>query len=841
MQYLDQRFALCYTGQMNLPELLLPVGNYQMCLAAIHNGADAIYVGMPGFNARGRAYDHEWSELEEIIQTCHLYSVRVHLAFNILIFEDELFAALEALDRAVQLGVDAFIVQDIGLIFLMRKRYPNIVIHGSTQMSVTNHEAIELLDDLNIKRFVLGRENSLDEIKKIKENTNRELEVFVHGALCVAYSGQCFTSEAIGGRSANRGQCAQSCRFDYELFVDGQKRELVGQKYLLSPQDLCGVNEVAALKRIGVNSFKVEGRLKSPEYVASTATIYKKALQSHTSITTQELSELAVSYSRGFYSGWLNGVAHQELVLAKYNANRGQFLTKIKMTGAKDLFIQTKVGLKAGDGLLFVYKDKGKYVEFGDKIYHHEKIDSFYKIGMGPKFNGKLLQNKEVEIYLTRSEDLIKKVKKSITDKNLLKKISIDLYAYAKVNQPLILKAVSADICVSVQSECVLENATGNLLDLKQFGKKLISLGHTVYECKNLELHVCSSVFIPNKEFKQLKQKLITLLNEKRLQRDICAMEHSDLHKSIKNQLIKSPKLNLLFRKIEQVDDLIAVLAINHKSLKDYIEFIILDFEFGKDYFTGIQKLKENQLPCAIATNRILKPNEYHHFKTIERCAPDAILIRNLGALNYFKNRDFVLMGDFSLNCANSHTFEYLSKKGLSSQTASYDLNIDQLNSLISHIDHANDPIKLEITIHQYMPEFHMEHCVFAAFLSKGNSFKDCGKPCEKHEVFLKDMYGYRHEIKADQECRNTMFKSEAQSSLKYLRNWNRQGVTLFRFECLHEVGEILQAKLLTYLRFVATDISPDEAFLKLGGLEYYGLGLGQLEKKDSYKDRKKT
>ncbi|MBT4792485.1 MAG: U32 family peptidase, partial [Halobacteriovoraceae bacterium] len=218
-----------------------------MCLAAIHNGADAIYVGMPEFNARGRSHDHSWDELAEIIQTSHLYGIKVHLAFNILIFQDEIEKVMSVLDRAVKLGPDALIVQDIGLITLIKQRYPKLCIHGSTQMTVTNHESINLLADLDIDRFVLGRENSLSDIKEIKSNTNKELEVFVHGALCVAYSGQCFTSEALGGRSANRGQCAQSCRFDYELFVDGHKKQLLDKKYLLSPNDLCGIDEVTRL------------------------------------------------------------------------------------------------------------------------------------------------------------------------------------------------------------------------------------------------------------------------------------------------------------------------------------------------------------------------------------------------------------------------------------------------------------------------------------------------------------------------------------------------------------------------------------------------------------------
>ena len=259
-------------------ELLLPVGHKEMALAAIHNGADAIFIGFPGFNARGRSYDHEIAELQEIIETCHLYGVKVNLAFNIVIFENELDQVVDAIKKVLPLKPDALIVQDLGLVNLIRQIAPNQVIHGSTQMTVTNDLAIEFLADLNIKRFVLGRENSLSEIKLIKKSTEKELEVFVHGALCVSYSGQCFTSESIGGRSANRGQCAQSCRFSYDLIVDGVKQNTIDRDYLVSPQDLCGISEIPELMEIGVSSFKVEGRLKSPEYVASVARSYKDVM-----------------------------------------------------------------------------------------------------------------------------------------------------------------------------------------------------------------------------------------------------------------------------------------------------------------------------------------------------------------------------------------------------------------------------------------------------------------------------------------------------------------------------------------------------------------------------------
>ncbi|PIP89420.1 MAG: collagenase, partial [Bdellovibrionales bacterium CG22_combo_CG10-13_8_21_14_all_38_13] len=327
---------------MKTSELLLPVGDMDMCLAAIHNGADAIYVGAPGFNARGRTKDHGLTELKEMIDLCHLYGVKVHLAFNILIFEDEMQKIKDYIKSILSLGPDALIVQDLGLAWLIKSMAPTQVLHASTQMTITNELAMNEVADLGFTRFVLGRECSLPEIKIIRDNTDKELEVFVHGALCVAYSGQCFTSEAIGGRSANRGQCAQSCRLEYELIVDGVKAKSHKGPYAVSPKDLLGLAQVNELQEIGVESFKVEGRLKGPDYVASVAKNYRDTLRTgKLENFEQKKKELERTYSRGFYNGWLGGVEHQQLVGGSYSNHRGQYLGKLEKIEKNQIVIKT--------------------------------------------------------------------------------------------------------------------------------------------------------------------------------------------------------------------------------------------------------------------------------------------------------------------------------------------------------------------------------------------------------------------------------------------------------------------------------------------------------------------
>jgi len=392
---------------MNEPELLLPVGTRDMLESAINNGADAVYYGVPHWNARGRTEDFSFEDVEEMIRYARLRGVKTYLAMNILIFEREIQELPEFLEKLISLKPDAFIIQDIGLARLIKAISPEQEIHASTQMTLASSEAVNLVKDIGFSRAVLARELSAKQIAQIKSLTDLELEVFIHGALCVSYSGQCLTSENFGGRSANRGQCAQSCRLPYRIFVDGKEWKDPKARYLFSTRDLCALPKLEELREIGVESLKVEGRLKSPEYVAAVSHAYRKALEklneysyknvagnngdctgnnkdcadangnsaADLGLNAQDLEPLEVLFSRGLNTGWLDGVNHQELVDGSFSNHHGELIGTVVQVERGSVIVELEdkpvpCTLLPGDGILFEeYRAEPEPRQTGSRLY----------------------------------------------------------------------------------------------------------------------------------------------------------------------------------------------------------------------------------------------------------------------------------------------------------------------------------------------------------------------------------------------------------------------------------------------------------------------------------------
>jgi putative protease len=852
-----------------------------MCMAAVHNGADAIYVGFPGFNARGRTVDHSWEALEEMIAFCHRHEVKVFLALNVLVFEKELRRLSAELPRALRAGVDAFIVQDLGLARLIRFLSATQTIHASTQMTVTNHEAIALTEDLDLARYVLGREVSLPEMGLIRNSTDKELEVFVHGALCVSYSGQCLTSEGFGGRSANRGQCAQSCRMEYDLLVDGEKRDLGARRYLVSPKDLCGLDEVPGLMELGIDSFKIEGRLKTPQYVAATASAYRKAIDGDAARpegggkgeggTGSIREDLEVIYSRGFFKGWLGGVDHQRLVDGRYGSHRGLELGAVAARIPGGLRIRTSHPLRAGDGLLFadygagpdgstrVTPGSGSGRTWGGRIFSAQRTGDAWNVAFSNDFRAE-----EIPVgafaYLNDSPAVERDIRRSFADKSRWKTLPVRMRLEGSPGLPLrVIAADSSGLRGIGESAAALQPARNpdTALTRARAEKEAGGLSGAGFRLEGFDFAVPEGLFLADKEVRRARQAAIAALQAARETRPAAVIRASEEAEAWMNgEALEAlrpsspetapdagvhgtgtrdpdPRLNLLLRERASLDAIAGL----------PLHTVYLDFEHGKDYKHAVAQVRSMGFRAGIATTRILKPSEYHNLKVIEAIAPDAVLVRNLGALHYLSGKGLPLEGDFSLNVSNSLTAAYLAGKGLSSLCPSYDLNQWQLFDLIDAMASA-DPAaasRLEITVHQYLPSFHMEHCVFAAFLSGGSSFRDCGKPCEKHRVELRDHTGAHHPLKADQECRNTMFNGRPQSAAMLVPSLLAKGVRRFRLEALYEDAETLRNKVEAYAALVQGAAAPAEVFARMGVVEKYGVMEGQLRNAAVHKDRKKA
>ncbi|MGB0993048.1 MAG: peptidase U32 family protein [Akkermansiaceae bacterium] len=775
------------------PELLSPAGNWDCARAAVANGADAIFFGLPKFNARLRADNFTEDDLPELMEFLHAHGVRGFVTMNTLIFTGEMEATGEQLKLLDRCGVDAIIVQDLGLARLARTVAPSIEIHASTQMTITSPEGLEFADALyGLDRAVLARELSVKQIAKFSPQECTPLEVFVHGALCVAYSGQCLTSESLGQRSANRGECAQACRMPYKLVVDGEERDMEEVRYLLSPQDLAAVDVVPELVRQGVVSFKIEGRLKSPEYVAAITKVYRKAIdaavaEQESPITDEDRYSMEMTFSRGLSTGWLEGTNHPLLTHGKFGKKRGTYLGKVTNCdrGWVDVKLATRIPVKAGDGIVF---DAGEdrndeqgariWKVAGERLLFHREYSklNWGRIKVGQK------------VWKTDDPELNKSLKKSWKSAKLEpNRQGIDILVSGSAGNPLELSCNG----IAVRSADLLEEAQSRPLTTEFLAKQLGRLGGTNWELGNITNDLQGEVMMPVSGINRLRRALIEKLDSQPSTpppRAAAVGELKDLLPERQTDESHHRELAALCRTMEQVEA-----ALEAKVSNIYVDFE--DIRRGKDAVALVHESESSKIH--LATPRIQKSGEAGFFKVVERAEPDGVLIRNLGGVAYFKNRDDLYKtGDFSLNCANPVTARILTEEGkLDHLTVSYDLNFEQVLDLL-----VTAPTDwLELTLHQHMPMFHMEHCVFCTFLSDGGtSILNCGKPCEKHDVQLKDRVGQLHTLKADVGCRNTLFNGRAQTGARFYQQLRGTGLRRFRVDFLDEdkdaAGRILQA-----------------------------------------------
>lgn len=627
------------------PELLSPAGDFECLKAAIEAGCDAVYLGGKLFGARAFSNNFTDEELVDAIKYSHLYGVKVYVAVNTLIYEREVEKFLNYVDFLYRNSVDALIIQDIGMMDLIRKTYPKLELHASTQMHIHNIEGVTFAEKLGIKRVVLARETSIDTIKYIKDNTNIELEVFVQGALCISYSGQCFMSSLIGNRSGNRGSCAGSCRQKYNLISNNRK--VNKDEYILSTKDLCSLESIGDLIDIGVSSFKIEGRMKSKEYVYLVTKMYRMAIDSYLknkkiNINDDDIINLKKIFNRGFTKGFLNNAENCEITNS-YRPNH-QGIKIGKVIKCQDNYINIKLcnnvnindGIRIGnDGFIVTNLFKGK-----------KKIDSAISGDIISIYHRCNVKENE-DVLKTTDYLLNKSIDNKINSGNRKVKIKGKVEVYK--DKELKLEITDYNNRVEVIGNKI-EKSINNPISFYRIKEQLNRLGNTIYEFDNIEIIGDEDIFISIKELNDIRRTAIDMLDKKRLYKyDYIKCDYSIDVPDFKEE----HNYNILVSSIEQ-----------YKKVKDYdFKHVYLE----EDIF---DKINDNRK--VLKLDRVIDNYDEHY---------DKLLVGELGSINKYSN----INTDFSLNIANSYSVAFLHSLGVNIVTLSYELTKTQIKDIVDN------------------------------------------------------------------------------------------------------------------------------------------------------------
>jgi putative protease len=822
------------------PEVMSPAGHWPQLQAAVEAGADAVYFGLKHFTARAKV-GFTLAELPDVMRTLHRRGVKGYVTFNTLVFEHELAEAARAAAAIAEAGADAFIVQDVGMARLLRQIAPAVEVHGSTQMSITSAEGVELARRFGVSRVVLARELSLAEVGAIRAATDVELEMFVHGALCVSYSGQCFSSEAWGGRSANRGQCAQACRLPYELIVDGERKPLGDARYLLSPGDLYALREMPAIVRLGVSALKIEGRYKDAEYVALTTAAYRKAVDEAwaglpLSVTREEELRLEQVYSRGLGPHFVSGTNHQAVVRGRAPRHRGVLVGRVARVLGSSVLIAPEPSaaaapLKPGDGLVFDAADwrSPEEPEEGGRVYHARPAQGgLVELEFGyDALNLRRIRPGDL-LWRTHDPDLERAARPLTQAAAPVRRQPVHVHVAAHEGAPLELTwrlVEQPELSVTVRSPEPLGPAQSRAVSEAYLREQLGRLGATPFALAELSLELSGLPFAPSSLLNALRREATDALAE--LQGRLPTGATGDPIAALEAALAARPapalapalppQLHLLVRTPEQLDAALALDPAPASVTLDYLELYGLR--------PAVERVQAAGIAARVASPRVLKPDEQRVVRFLLKLGCE-IVVRSAGLLEALQAEAHPpLIGDFSLNAANTLSAAAFLELGLRRLTPTYDLNAAQVAALAGDLG----PGLLEVVAYQHLPVFHTEHCVFCRFLSTGTSYKDCGHPCEQHRVALRDERGRAHPVMADVGCRNTVFGAEAQEASRHLDAWREAGISHYRLEFVHETADEVTQISRAFQAYLGGALTAGELARRLQRLAPQGATEGSL------------
>lgn len=726
---------------MKKTELLAPAGNLDTLKTAVKCGADAVYVSLQNYGARKYARNFTIEEIKEATKYCHLYGVRIYVTVNTLIHDSEIEDALNTIEKLYDIGVDALIMQDIGLISLVRKKFPNMEIHISTQAHNCSKECVKFWENIGVTRVVLARELSIDEIKNIK--TPLELEVFIHGALCVSYSGQCLISSKMFGRSGNRGECAQVCRFCFDMLKNNKKLD-IKDKYLLSMKDLCSANQIKELLDLGISSLKIEGRMKSKYYVGVVTKFYRKLIDKYYNnepleYTKKEYKELLTVYNREFTKGFLGNdknvvnpktCNHQGIILGKVlETNK-----KIKILLSEDIHQEDGIRFSNNEGMVcnYIYDKKGLLVNSakkGDIIYLDNKINL--------KETGNIYKTNDIELNKT-------------IDNIQNKKIKVDINCTLKKGQPLTTN-ISCDGKKITKSLGIVESSINNPITKEQVIEKLSKLGNTPFIINNIDIILDNNVFVPIKSINEIRRSLVESL--------ITARE-SKKYESIKKDETISLKKNKLTNEISflaRTEDQIKALI--NKNVNIYVEDYNLYNKYKNNYIYYRPPRSDNT-----------------YSKT------DNIIITNNGYLNNNYNK---LVIDNYMNVYNSLTTNFYSKYaykiGLSPELSNEDIK----TLIYSYQNKYKTLPNIEALVYGKLELMIMKYCpIRLSRISENCSL------CQKSKYYLDDKKSHKFRLLKDSNHKIRVMDYQNIDKIDDIKYLKSIGVTNFRIDLLDETKE---------------------------------------------------
>ncbi|MBP1909671.1 DUF3656 domain-containing U32 family peptidase [Methanolobus bombayensis] len=775
---------------LKTPELLAPAGNMESLIAAVENGADAVYLGIKDFSARAYAGNFTIEEFREALDFAHLRGVKVYVTMNTLIKDSEMEEALELMYTLDELGTDAIIVQDMGLLELAREKVPSLPIHASTQMTIHNTEAVLALKEIGVKRIVLARELSLEEISRIKNDTGVEIEAFVHGALCICYSGQCLMSSMIGGRSGNRGYCAQPCRKQYRLRRDGKEIKTEGS-YLLSPKDLNTSEILPELIKAGIDSFKIEGRMKRPEYVAGVVKIYRNLIDrfvedpDNYSVTDEEKENLEQLFNREFTTGYFKGDPAGDLMSRERPHNQGIMVGKV--SGFNNKFKRLEITLtgelEVGDGIGFEgSKNSGTIVR---GIYIGNRLEKKAGNGEVITINFDQPPKNGTPVYRTLDDSLMKELQASYSSPAPIRKVPVSIKFKAHIGENLELSLSDNENNTStVVSDYIVEKPQKRPTTEENVRKQLAKTGNTVFETQEIEVDMPDDAFIPIKELNNARTEATDELEKIRIEKfrrpahEISSEIKEEQSEETEIADEKEEKRILLSVSVKNADALASAM----KSGADlvYIDASLKELQ-SNDWKFMIEGACEKNIPLYLHTPIITKNSDLQNVKEKIKLAKElgfeGIIAANFGVLEIARDSGLKILTDSSMNVFNKHTVQAFNKKGADTVTLSTEMNLGQILEIAAYGD-------CEYIVHGQIQIMESEHCLIGGILGEGNENGfNCNSQCKSGKFEIIDEKGYEFPIRTDSECRTHIFNSRELCLLEDVPQLIKTGLSRLRID----------------------------------------------------------